>query len=467
MREKSIAVMVGDTPVTAQTTAQATAPATAPFALFVAQLTGSPAWVWRRLWGALAWPLLYKVLLANSVVILLGATVGTYLATRLRGGNDPSGLLALVGFVVAGLLVSVAINYALLKVALAPLAQLRDTMRQAQAGDLAQKATITGQDPEADQLASAFNAMLAAIDELSRSRASHILHAQEQERKRIARELHDETGQALTTLLIGLALLDETATGELAHARVADMRALVHQTLRAVRNMSIDLRPSALDDLGLLPALRWYVKEYQQKCGVEVELTAHGLKERLPAEIETAIYRIVQESLTNTARHAHARHAWVVIREEHTTRENALAPASGSRIGAPPGASTVSPGVMSYNEGAPGAADAVAETTLNAANRLTVTIRDDGAGFDAAATLKKSWQDRGLGLAGMRERAMLLNGVFALASHPGAGTTITVSVPLEATTKTVDLARLAARPSAVSPAGRSTPPPILEQSDYA
>jgi len=338
-------------------------------------------------------------------------------------------------------------------------------MRQAQAGDLAQKATITGQDPEADQLASAFNAMLAAIDELSRSRASHILHAQEQERKRIARELHDETGQALTTLLIGLALLDETATGELAHARVADMRALVHQTLRAVRNMSIDLRPSALDDLGLLPALRWYVKEYQQKCGVEVELTAHGLKERLPAEIETAIYRIVQESLTNTARHAHARHAWVVIREEHTTHKNASASASGSRNGAPRGASAVSPGVMSYNEGT--SADAVAETTLNAANRLTVTIRDDGAGFDAAATLKKSWQDRGLGLTGMRERAMLLNGVFVLASQPGAGTSITVGVPLEAATMTVDLAGLTARPSAVSPAGRPTTPTILEQSDYS
>lgn len=444
MREKSVAVRAGDTPATAHTTAQATTPATAPSSALLARLAGLPAWAWRRLWGALAWPLLYKVLLANSVVILLGATVGTYLATRLRGANDSSGLLALVDFVVTGLLVSVVINYALLKVALAPLAQLRDTMRQAQAGDLAQKARITGQDPEADQLASAFNAMLAAIDELSRSRASHILHAQEQERKRIARELHDETSQALTTLLIGLALLDETATGELAHARVADMRALVHQTLRAVRNMSIDLRPSALDDLGLLPALRWYVKEYQQKCGVEVELTAHGLKERLPAEIETAIYRIVQESLTNTARHAHARHAWVVIREEHAQRDNSGLPVMGS--------DNVASGVMSYNEVTSGAAGDLSASPLTTANRITVIVRDDGAGFDAQATLKKSWQDRGLGLAGMRERAMLLNGEFALTSQPTHGTTVTVSVPLEAAATTLDLASLAARRSIERPA---------------
>ncbi len=446
MREKTVAIMAGDQPATAQSTTPISAPAMSPSALFVARLTGAPAWAWRRLWGALAWPLLYKVLLANSVVILLGATVGTYLATRLHGANDSSGLIALVGFIVTGLLVSVLINYALLKVALAPLAQLRDTMRHAQAGDLTQKATITGQDPEADQLASAFNAMLAAIDELSRSRASHILHAQEQERKRIARELHDETSQALTTLLIGLALLDESASDEHARTRVAEMRTLVHQTLRAVRNLSLDLRPSALDDLGLLPALRWYVKEYQQKCDVAVELTASGLKERLPAEIETAIYRIVQESLTNTARHAHARHAWVMIREEHATHEHDAAPTRASAY--------VPSGVISYNEGTVGGNDAETAGPMNATNRIVVTIRDDGAGFDAAAALKRSWQDRGLGLAGMRERAMLLNGVFTLASRPNQGTTITVSVPLESPTSALGLAQLAAH---THPTGRTTP----------
>ena len=221
----------------------------------------------------------------------------------------------LAGFVVTGLLVSVIINFVLLKLALSPLTRLRETMRQVQLGDLSVQAPVTGGDPDADQLAVTFNTMLAAIDDLSKSRASQILHAQEEERKRIARELHDETSQVLTSLLISLALLEESIDGDEARARISETRALAHQTLRAVRNLSIDLRPSALDDLGLLPALRWYIKEYQQKCGIDVDFVVSGLRERLAPEMETAIYRIIQESLTNTAKHAHAQKVWCRLPE--------------------------------------------------------------------------------------------------------------------------------------------------------
>ncbi len=338
---------------------------------------GSVAHPWSRFQRALALPLLYKVLFANSVVILLGATLGTYLATRL---NTTGGLPMLIAFIASGLLISVAINFALLKLALTPITRLRETMKQAQAGDLTLKAPVTGHDPDADQLATTFNSMLQAIDDLSKSRARHILHAQEEERKRIARELHDETSQALTSLLISLALLEESVTDPVGRARICDTRTLAHETLRAVRNMSLDLRPSALDDLGLLPALRWYVKEYQQKCGVEAELTASGLKERLPSEVETALYRMIQESLTNTARHAHARHVWVTLTED---------------------------GLL-----------------------LRATVRDDGRGFDAAGMMRKRWQERGLGLAGMQERAALLDGSVEIESEPGAGALVTVTIPL-------------------------------------
>ncbi len=338
---------------------------------------GDVAHPWSRLQRALALPLLYKVLFANSVVILLGATLGTYLATRL---DTTGGLPLLIAFVVSGLLVSVVINFALLKLALTPLTRLRETMKQAQAGDLTLQAPVTGHDPDFDQLASAFNSMLQAIDDLSKSRARHILHAQEEERKRIARELHDETSQALTSLLISLALLEESVTDPVGRERICDTRTLAHQTLRAVRNMSLDLRPSALDDLGLLPALRWYVKQFQQKCGIEVELTATGLKERLPPEVETALYRMIQESLTNTAKHAHASHVWVTLTED---------------------------GLL-----------------------LRATIRDDGRGFDAAGMLRKHWQERGLGLAGMQERAALLDGAVEIESEPGAGALITATIPL-------------------------------------
>jgi two-component system sensor histidine kinase UhpB len=253
-------------------------------------------------------------------------------------------------------------------------------MEQVQAGDMTSKAPLTGFDPDADSLAQTFNTMLAAIDELSKTRAIQILHAQEQERKRIARELHDETSQVLTSLLISLAMLEESLTSDKGRARIADTRALAHQTLRAVRNLSIDLRPSALDDLGLLPALRWYIKEYQQKCGVEVEFTSSGLKERLSPEMETAIYRIIQESLTNTAKHAHANKVWVSLTED--------------------------------------------------CDAIHARIRDDGCGFDAPAVLRTPWQDRGLGLGGMMERASLLNGSVDIQSEHGSGTTITVRIPL-------------------------------------
>jgi two-component system sensor histidine kinase UhpB len=330
-----------------------------------------------RIKQVLALPLLYKVLFANSIVILLGASLGTYLATRLQ---DKSGPIVLGAFVICGLIVSVVINFMLLKLALSPLTRLRETMRQVQAGDLTLKAPVTGRDADADQLALTFNTMIEAIDELSKSRASQILNAQEQERKRIARELHDETSQVLTSLLISLALLEESVSTDEARQRIADTRSLAHQTLRAVRNLSIDLRPSALDDLGLLPALRWYMKEYQQKCGIEVEFLAQGLKDRLPAEIETAVYRIVQESLTNTAKHAHAQRVWVNVSEQ------------GAQIRA--------------------------------------HVRDDGVGFDAQAMLKRPWQDRGLGLAGMVERAALLDGTIDIRSRPGEGATIEVAIPI-------------------------------------
>lgn len=333
-----------------------------------------------RLEKLLALPLLYKVLAANSIVILIGATIGTTLATQLQGDSRP---VILIGFVLAGLAISVVINFALLKLALYPLDRLRETMRQVQNGDLAHQAQITGRDPDADQLAVAFNTMLGALDDLAKSRASQILHAQEQERKRIARELHDETSQVLTSLLISLALLEESVTEPESRTRIADTRALAHQTLRAVRNLSIDLRPSALDDLGLLPALRWYIKEYQQKCGIEVELTVSGFKERLPAEMETALYRIVQESLTNTAKHAQATKVWVSMKQDGAQAQ--------------------------------------------------AHVRDNGLGFDAQTVLKTPWQDRGLGLAGMMERASLLNGSVQILSTPGAGATIDVTIPLART----------------------------------
>jgi two-component system sensor histidine kinase UhpB len=326
-------------------------------------------------------PVFYKVLFANSLIIFVGATGGTWLASNL--GNSRQALAtptSLIIFIVVGWLVSIALNFVVLQVAFRPLQDLGKVMNRVQVGERSLRAPTTGVDPEADQLAQTFNMMLEAIDDATRLRASQIINAQEQERKRIARELHDETSQVLTSLLISLAILEESITTQEARDRIADTRKLAHQTLRAIRNLSIDLRPSALDDLGLLPALRWYVKEYQQKCSIDVEFVAHGFKQRLPAEVETALYRIVQESLTNTARHANAHKVLITMKED---------------------------------------ADAV-----------YVTIKDDGRGFDVGTLLKTPDQERGLGLAGMNERAVLLDGSLTIHSRSGHGTTIEVHIPL-------------------------------------
>lgn len=322
-------------------------------------------------------PVFYKVLIANSFIIFVGATGGTWLASRLN--TIPQAPIFLVAFVTIGWLVSVALNFVVLQIAFRPLHDLEKVMKHVQKGEHSLRAPLTGE-PETDLLARTFNVMLEAIDEANRLRTSQIINAQEQERKRVARELHDETSQVLTSLLISLAVLEESITTPEAQARIAETRMLAHQTLRAIRSLSIDLRPSALDDLGLLPALRWYIKEYEQKFSIQVEFQTTGFRERLPAEMETALYRIVQEALTNVAKYAHAQTVHVTLKEED--------------------------------------------------DQVYATITDDGLGFDMEKLQKTSGQERGLGLVGMQERAHLLDGTLTIQSSPGHGTMVQACIPL-------------------------------------
>jgi two-component system sensor histidine kinase UhpB len=323
--------------------------------------------------------LFYRVLIANSAIIFIGATGGTYLATRL----GTLSYTPLVIFVTVGWLVSVVLNFVLLQYAFRPMLKLGRVMDRVQAGERSLRAPQTGMDPQADQLARTFNMMLEAIDEANRQRAAQIINAQEEERKRVARELHDETSQVLTSLLISLAVLEESVPSQEAKERIAETRQLAHLTLRAIRSLSIDLRPSALDDLGLLPALRWYIKEYQQKFAITVNYQAIGIKDRLSSEMETVLYRIVQEALTNVARHSKAHTVNVIIKEE--------------------------------------------------SNAINVTIEDDGRGFDVEHLLNKKpgmGQERGWGLVGMFERAQLLDGTLEIDSTPDKGTTIHAHIPI-------------------------------------
>jgi signal transduction histidine kinase len=228
------------------------------------------------------------------------------------------------------------------------------------------------------RLAEVFAQRASVAVELSRLVArdalQRVVDAQEGERKRLARELHDETGQALTSILLGLRSVEEAAGEERRRAAVEELRELVRSTLQDVRQLAVELRPTALDDFGLVPALERLLATFSESTGIATDLEA-PLQERLPPELETALYRIVQEALTNIVKHARATRVSIVL-----TRK----PSS-----------------------------------------ISAVIEDDGVGFELGSV-----RADGLGLVGMRERVALLGGRLAIESTPDAGTTLLAEVPL-------------------------------------
>lgn len=199
-----------------------------------------------------------------------------------------------------------------------------------------------------------------------------VVDAQEHERRRIARELHDETGQALTSVLLGLRLIEEVSPD--VRAAVSELRETITAAIQELRALAVELRPKALDDFGLGAAIERLADTYSRRTGIAIDVHVAGLADRLPEAIETALYRIIQESLTNVAKHAGAATASVTV------------------------------------HGRPRA--------------VTAVVEDDGAGFDPAAITD------GLGLTSMRERAELVSGTVRVESRRGGGTTIAVEVPL-------------------------------------
>ncbi len=218
-----------------------------------------------------------------------------------------------------------------------------------------------------------------ATDDLQRL-SLELMSAQEAERKRISQELHDELGQALTAIRINLAAMERdmppTSAGRLVE-RLTETGELVDQMLEHVRELSHDLRPTMLDELGLVPTLRWYANRFARRLGIVLDFEAVNLDERPPPELETALYRILQEALTNVARHAQAKQVKI-----HLARRDGL---------------------------------------------LSMTIEDDGVGFDVQRSLRKR---AGAGLFGMRERAALLGGTLGMQAAPGRGTRLSVELPL-------------------------------------
>ncbi len=220
-------------------------------------------------------------------------------------------------------------------------------------------------------------------DELKRLSA-RLVEAQEQERRAISRELHDEVGQLLNALLVDLGnLAAVTAGNEQAHTLLATARDLADQGVKALRNMALLLRPSMLDDFGLVPALHWQAREVSRRTSMRVYVDADDSADDLPEEYRTCIYRVVQEALHNCSRHAEARSVRIGVRRD--------------------------------------------------ADRLRLTVQDDGKGFDAVHV-------RGLGLIGMEERITHLNGTLTVQSQPGQGALLTIELPLAPVAQAAEVA---------------------------
>ena len=226
---------------------------------------------------------------------------------------------------------------------------------------------------EIDRLARSVKRLLDGIEDERRHSGQQVLRAQERERRRLASDLHDEVNQALTAILLRLEALAQDTEPERA-AEVAELKRLVNQAMEELLNLARHLRPAALDDHGLVAAVNGQLKSFAARAGTRVHLSAEGELDGLGEDEQTAVYRVVQEALTNAGRHA--------------------------------GATAVQVELSRGREG-----------TL-------LRVSDDGRGFDAGAS-----RNGGLGLEGMAERARVVGGELDVRSAPGGGTTVTMRLP--------------------------------------
>ena len=216
--------------------------------------------------------------------------------------------------------------------------------------------------------------MQGELQRLSRE----ILRVQEEERTRISREIHDEIGQALTAISLNLTRLKTNGKPSEVKRKIRSVQSIVVKTSEFIHNMSRQIHPAMLEDLGLFPALRSYVRDFQENTGMQVTLKFLGTSERATIEQKSALYRIVQESLTNVLKHSGTRSATVMIRK--------------SPLG------------------------------------LRLNVMDNGKGFDTTGTPGTNGKRQGLGLVGMRERARAVGASLKVVSQPGKGTNVSVSV---------------------------------------
>ncbi len=327
-----------------------------------------------------------KVILVNSLLIIGGALACLWVTSA---NVESRHYLIDTSFIVVITVISLAINVLLMRASFRPLFSLLRTIRAVSMGQTGARASTTPFDSEMSELASAFNTMLDRLEAMRREQAMLILQAHEEERQRVALELHDESSQELTALLVHIEILSQALRTvpdtmiiqdlrEQLHAGFASLTNLAQNTLESLRMLALQLRPGVLDDLGLFAAFRWLAEDGRQrlKLAVNLQMNEEGhppLGRHAPDLYETVLFRIAQESLTNVARHAHAQQVSISLQQQQEV--------------------------------------------------IRLLIHDDGCGYDT------SKPHAGLGLLGMRERAAAVGGALTITSQPGHGTTIEATLP--------------------------------------
>lgn len=356
----------------------------------------APRQMLRRMWSRLKPVSAFeKAIAANSLIIVLETLAGWWITQH---NPETYHYVIDTAFIAFAALLGVAVNFAMLRAAFAPLYSVLTTIRAVEHGDRDARAEAGSHDADALALARTFNAMLDRLVEARDEAAANIMRAHEDERRQVALELHDQTGQSLTALALHAEVIAQRLAGEQgaaiaqAHQQAERLRLLAQQTLAEVQALSRQLRPPLLDDLGLPAALRWLADDAHERLNVTAELrlrpTSHVrsaslTSARQPSEVETALFRIAQESLTNAVRHGQAHHIRMLL--------------------------------------------------LRRPGRVTLLIADDGCGFTPTrddTPQSKPRERRGIGIEGMRERARLLSGTLRLRSRPGAGCVVRASIPL-------------------------------------
>lgn len=317
-------------------------------------------------------PLLYRVAGVNA--LLLAATVAATILVLQPGRESSFRVEGEGAAVIVALLLAVAINVYLVRRVVGPVESLTALARRVDLGGRSERMPVSNPASEAGELASTFNEMLARLEAERRDSTGRVLAGQEAERLRIAQELHDQVGQELTAVLLGLARVEGRVSSDL-RADIAEIQSAVRGSLEDVRRIAIELRPEALDDLGLESALAVLSERFAERSGLSVR---QQVSERLPvlsSDEELVLYRVAQEALTNVARHSRA-----------TEADLALARDDGE---------------------------------------LTLTVTDNGDGLPAG-------HSPGAGIRGMRERAALIGATLSIDGNPaGRGCRVRLHVPMK------------------------------------